>query len=72
MNWNWRLWLHLERLCCRQGFDDLAVRDILFEHQGRKLECECQVLFDERDLQKDALKRQFGIDFESGDVGLVD
>jgi hypothetical protein len=42
------------------------------EHLGRKLDCECQVLFDERDLQKDALKRQFGIDFESGEVGLMD
>ena len=39
---------------------------------GRKLECECQVLYDERELRKEALKRQFGVDFDSGEVGLVD
>ena len=61
-----------ERLCCKQGLDDFAVRDILEEHLGRKLECECQVLFNERELRKEALKRQFGVDFESGEVGLVD
>ena len=71
-NWNWKPWHHLERLCREQGLDDFAVRDILFEHLGRKLECECQVLFDERELRKEALRRQFGVDFDSGEVGLVD
>jgi hypothetical protein len=54
------------------GLDDFAARDILEEHLGRKLDCECQVLYDERELRKDALKRQFGVDFESEEVGLVD
>jgi hypothetical protein len=36
------------------------------------LECECQVLFDERELRKEALRRQFGIDFDSGKIGFVD
>ena len=71
-NWNWKPWQHLERLCRKRGLDDFAVRDILFEHLGRKLECECQVLFDERKLQKDALMGKIGVDFESGEVGLVD
>jgi hypothetical protein len=48
------------------------VRDILVEHLGWKLECECLVLFDERELRKEALERQFGVDFDSGEVGLVD
>lgn len=52
--------------------DDFALRDIIKEHLGRRLECECQVLYDERELRRQALKRQFGIDFESGEVGLVD
>ena len=56
----------------KRGLDDFAVRDILFEHLGRKLECECQVLYDERELRKEALRRQFGVDFDSGEVGLVD
>jgi hypothetical protein len=71
-NWNWKPWQNLERVCCEQGLYDFVARDILFEHLGRKLECECQVLFDERELRKDALKRQFGIDSGSGKVGLVD
>ena len=33
------------------GLDDFAVREILIEHLGRKLECECQVLNDERKLR---------------------
>ena len=40
---NWKPWHHLERLCRKQGHDDFTTRDILFEHLGRKLECECQV-----------------------------
>ena len=71
-NWNWKPWQHLEWLCRQRGLDDFAVRDILVEHLGRKLDCECQVLFDARELRKEALRRQFGVDFESGEVGLLD
>jgi len=39
---------------------------------GRKLECECQVIFDEREMLKEALRKQFGVDFDNGKVGLVD
>jgi len=31
-----------------------------------------QVLFDERELRREALRRQFGFDFDSGEVGLMD
>ena len=50
----------------------VSSKESRFEHLGRNLACECQVLFDERELRKDALKRQFGVDFDSGEVGLVD
>ena len=70
--WHWKPWQHLERLCRKIDLDDFAVRDFLVEHLGRKPECECQVLYDERELRKQALKRQLGVDFESGEVGLVD
>jgi hypothetical protein len=70
--WNWKPWQHLERLCPEQGFYDLFKRDILLELLRRQLECECQVLYNERKLRKEALKRQFEVDFESGEVGLVD
>ena len=71
-NWNWKPWHHLERLCCKQGLDDLAIRDILVGHPGRNLECECQVIYDERGLRKETLKRQFGVDSDSGEAALVD
>ena len=71
-NWNWKPWQYLERLCRKRGLDDFAVRASYFKCRERNLECECQILYDERELRKEALKRQFGIDFESGDVGLVD
>jgi hypothetical protein len=50
-NWNWEPWHHLKRLCRKLGFDDFAVRDILFEHLERKVECECQILSNKRELQ---------------------
>ena len=71
-NWNWKPWQHLERLCRKQGFDDFAVREILEQQLGRELECECLVLYEERELRKEALKLQFGVDFDSGGVVLVD
>lgn len=43
-----------ERLRREKGLDDFAVREILLEHLGRNLECDCMVLYDERDLRKDA------------------
>jgi hypothetical protein len=46
--------------------------DIINEHQGRKLDCECQVLIVERELQKEPLRRHFGIDSDSREVGLID
>ena len=71
-NWNWKPWQQLERLCRKQRLDDFAVREILEEHLKRKLECEGQVLYDERELRKESLRRQFGVDFDSGEVGIVD
>jgi hypothetical protein len=66
---NWKPWQHLERLCQKVGLDDFAIRDIINEHLGRNLECECQVLYDQRELRKDALRRQFGVDFDGGEIG---
>ncbi len=70
--WGWKPFQHLERYCLRNGLDDFGVRDALEEYLGRKIVCECQILQDEREIRKRDLARQFGIDFESGDVGLVD
>lgn len=72
-NYNWQPWQHLERYCRKQGLDDFAVRGFLEDYLNCKpLLCECQILNDDREERKEALRRQFGIDFESGEVGLVD
>jgi hypothetical protein len=71
-NWNWKPLQYLARLCRKRGLDDFAVRDIIVKHLGRKLDCECQVLYDEREMSKNVLGRQFGVDFDKGEVGLVD
>jgi hypothetical protein len=46
--------------------DDFAVRDILFEHLGRKLECECQVLYDERELRRRLLRGNSALILRAG------
>ena len=71
-NYNWKPFQHLERFCEKRGLDDFGVRDALEEYLGRKLACECQILYDEREIRKKDLMRVFGVDFESGDVGLAD
>lgn len=63
---------HLEVFCEKKGLDDFEVRVLLEDHFGREIVCECQILNDEREIRKKALRRQFGVDFESGEVGLVD
>jgi hypothetical protein len=50
-NWNLKPWQNLGRLWREQDFDDFDVRDIIFERLERQLECECQVLYDERELR---------------------
>jgi hypothetical protein len=56
----------------RTAYGTYLYRDILIEHLGRNLACECQVLYDKRELRKEALKRQFGVDLDGGEVGLID
>jgi hypothetical protein len=66
----WKPWQHLEKFCDKRGYDWVEVRDMIGDLYGRKLNCECEILTDYRQVRKDELKRQFGVDFESGEVGL--
>ena len=68
-NWNWKPWQHLERLCRKQGLDDFAVRDIIFEHLGRKLECECQVLLMRGNCGRRLLEGNSGLILTAGRSG---
>ncbi|MCD4665768.1 MAG: hypothetical protein K8R68_10910 [Bacteroidales bacterium] len=54
----------------RNGLNDFGIRDFLEEYLDRKIVCECQILQNEREIRKNSLRRQFGVDFESGEWGL--
>jgi hypothetical protein len=71
-NPDWKPFRHFERFCIQQGLDDLATREYLESMWGRKIICECEFLIDPIEERKEALRRQFGVDFDSGEVGLVD
>ena len=44
------------------------VKDLIEEHLGRQLECECEILGDKKAIRRRVLGKQFGVDFwESGD-----
>ena len=45
---------------------------MLEDYFDREIVYECQVLNDEREIRKKEIMRQFGVVFESGEVGLVD
>ena len=43
-NPNWKPFQYLERYCRKCGYDDLEARDIIEEHIGRRLTCECELI----------------------------
>ena len=62
-NPNWKPWRLLERYCEKTGFDDLEVRDMIFERIGRQVICECLILKDEKAIRRMELEKIFGVDF---------
>ena len=43
-NPNWKPFQYLERYCRKCGYDDMEARDIIEEHIGRRLTCECELI----------------------------
>jgi hypothetical protein len=68
----WKPFQHFEKFCAKMGLEDLATREYLEEMWSHKIVCECEFLIDPIEERKEALRRQFGVDFEIGDVELVD
>ena len=62
-NPDWKPWRHLEWYCGRTGYDDLEVRDLIFERIGRKVICECLILNDDKEIRRKELEKIFGVDF---------
>ena len=70
-NPNWKPFRLLWNYSERTGYDFFVARDIIFERLGRKLNCECEMLRDDKKLRRLELERMFGVDFgESGRRGL--
>jgi len=64
-NPDWKPFDILWRISEKHDYDFYIVKDILEEHLGRKLNCECEVLTDPRELKRRRLERA-GVDFNSG------
>ena len=42
-NPNWKPFKYLEYYCRKFGYDDMVAQEIIEEHIGRRLDCECQL-----------------------------
>ena len=62
-NPKWKPFQHLEQYCERTRFDFLTVKDIIEDRIGRKFQCECQLLRDDRARRRFELERIYGVDF---------
>ena len=62
-NPKWKPFKHLEPYCERTRFDFLTVKDIIEDRIGRKFQCECGLLRDDRARRRFELERIYGVDF---------
>lgn len=61
-NHNWNPFGHLWSYAERKQLDFYVVKDLIEEHLGRELECECEILRDEKAIRRRELQKQFGVD----------
>ena len=59
----WVPFRHFRRYCEKKNLDWVIVKDIIEEHLGRKICCECELVNDVQALRRDHLQKCFGIDF---------
>ena len=65
VNKNWEPFRNLWSYTDRKRLDFYVVKDLIEEHLGRELECECEILGDKKAIRRRKLGRQFGVDFGS-------
>ncbi len=70
-NPSWQPFKLLSQICKKFDYDFLIARDIIEERISRRLECECQLLRDDRARRRFELERIYGVDF-SGMYGQRD
>ena len=70
-NHNWNPFGHMWAYTERKQFDFYVVKNLIEEHLGRQLECECEILRNEKAIRRSQLQKQFGVDFgEPGERGV--
>ena len=62
-NHNWNHFGHIWAYTERKQFDFYVVKDLIEEHLGRQLECECEILRDKKAIRRRQLHKKFGVDF---------
>jgi hypothetical protein len=62
-NKNWKPFFYLWSYAGENGLDFYVVKDLIEEHLGRQLECECEILGDGKEIRGKMLGKQFGVDF---------
>ena len=70
-NPSWKPFKLLSRICRKYNYDPLIARDIIEDRIGRKFQCECELLRDDRAIRRFELEKMFGVDF-SGMSGQKD
>ena len=71
-NRNWEPFFHLWSYTVRKQLHFYVVKDLIEEHLGRELECECEILGDKKAIRRRMLGKQFGLDFSELGDGRVD
>lgn len=62
-NPEWKPFKNLEMYCRKHRYDFDAVKDMIEERIGRKLLCECELLYDEKSMRRKELELTFGLNF---------
>lgn len=58
---------HLEAYCKKKGLNAAGIRDTIENALWRSVDCECQILNEEKEVKRKKLWVAFGMDFgESG------
>jgi len=62
-NRNWKPFKNLEAYCKKEGLSWAGIRDMMENRMGRRVECECQILNDDKEVKRRRLWVMFGADF---------
>lgn len=62
-NPKWKPFKNLEAYCKKEGLNAAGIRDTIENSIWRRVECECEILNDEKEVKRRRLWVQFGMDF---------